>query len=156
MDIIIVGAGPAGLNAAIEAANYGANIVVIDEREESGGQYYKPRTRGFRGKTKEDQQHLEGLKLRARAHESKVKFFTGQTVWYARKENGIFELRCSSKKQQVQLFSSALILCTGAFEIPTVVPGWTLPGVTTIGAAQTMVRRYGVVPKGRGLSLIHI
>ena len=151
VDIIIVGAGPAGLNAAIEAANYGANIVVIDEREESGGQYYKPRTKGFRGKTKEDRQHLEGLKLRARAHESKVKFFTGQTVWYARKENGIFELRCSSKEQQVQLFSSALILCTGAFEIPTVVPGWTLPGVTTIGAAQTMVRRYGVVPKGRGL-----
>ena len=46
---------------------------------------------------------------------------------------------------------AGLILCTGAFEIPTVVPGWTLPGVTTIGAAQTMVRRYGVVPKGRGV-----
>ena len=124
---------------------------MIDEREESGGQYFKPRTSGFRGVTKEDWQHLEGKKLRARAHKSNVRFYTGHTVWYARKENDIFELRCSSKEQQVQLFSSALILCTGAFEIPTIVPGWTLPGVTTIGATQTMVRRYGVIPKGRVL-----
>ncbi|MEK9571524.1 MAG: FAD-dependent oxidoreductase, partial [Paracoccaceae bacterium] len=163
-DIIIIGAGPAGLNAAIAASASGAKVVVIDEREESGGQYFKPRTSGFRGVTKEDWQHLEGKKLRARAHKSNVRFYTGYTVWYARKENDIFELRCSSREQQVQLLSSALILCTGAFEIPTIVPGWTLPGVTTIGATQTMVRRYGVMPKGRvliagngplGLQLVH-
>ena len=150
-DIIIIGAGPAGLNAAIAASASDAKVVVIDEREESGGQYFKPRTSGFRGVTKEDWQHLEGKELRARAHKSKVRFYTGHTVWYARKENDIFELRCSSKEQQVQLFCSALILCTGAFEIPTIVPGWTLPGVATIGATQTMVRRYGVIPKGRVL-----
>ena len=163
-DIIIVGAGPAGLNAAIEATKSGAKVVVVDDREQSGGQYYKPRIIGFRGRTKEDRQHREGAKLRERARESKVKFYSGQTVWYARKENGVFELRCSSKEHQVQLLASALILCTGAFEIPAVVPGWTLPGVTTIGAAQTMVRRYGVLPKGRvliagngplGLQLVH-
>ena len=54
------------------------------------------------------------------------------------------------KRAAVQLFCSALILCTGAFEIPTIVP-LTLPGVATIGATQTMVRRYGVIPKGRGV-----
>ena len=150
-DIIIVGAGPAGLNAAVVANKNGANVVVLDEREETGGQYYKPRTVGYRGSTKQDRQHLEGIKLRTEAHESGVKFYTGQTVWYARKSNGFFELRCSSKERQLQLSAPALILCTGAFEIPSIVPGWTLPGVTTIGAAQTMARRYGVLPEGRVL-----
>ena len=102
-DIIIVGAGPAGLNAAVVANKNGANVVVLDEREETGGQYYKPRTVGYRGSTKEDRQHLEGIKLRTEAHESGVKFYTGQTVWYARKSNGFFELRCSSKERQLQL-----------------------------------------------------
>tara|TARA_B100000674_G_scaffold308775_1_gene256479 strand:+ start:2474 stop:5332 length:2859 start_codon:yes stop_codon:yes gene_type:complete len=150
-DVIIVGAGPAGLSAAITANLSGANVIVVDEREETGGQYYKPRTSGYRGNTKEDLQHREGKELRLTASKSGVRFFTGQTVWYARKDNGVFELRCSSSDIQLRIFAPTLILCTGAFEVPTVVPGWTLPGVTTIGAAQTMARRYGVLPPGKVL-----
>ena len=163
-DILIVGAGPAGLKAAIESSRAGLNVIVLDEREESGGQYFKARTEGYRGKSSLDRQHRVGIKLRNAAEEAGVKFYSGQTVWYARKNDRIFEVRCSSNSKQLQIFSPAVILCTGAFEVPVVVPGWTLPGVVTIGAAQTMVRRYGVVPKGRvlvagngplGLQLVH-
>ena len=163
-DIVIVGSGPAGLNAAIVASHAGSNVIVLDEREGSGGQYYKARTDGYRGKSKPDRQHRDGTRLRKAAKVAGVKFYTGQTVWYARKDNGIFEIRSVSDSKQLQLFAPALILCTGAFEIPVVVPGWTLPGVMTIGAAQTMARRYGVLPPGKvliagngplGLQLVH-
>jgi len=163
-DIIVIGAGPAGLNAAITAKQYGAEVIVVDERKDAGGQYFKPRSPGFRGFSKLDRQHLEGKGLRQKAEQLGVHVYTGQTVWYARKEAEIFEIRSVSEDQQICLKSRSIIICTGAFEIPKIVPGWTLPGVMTIGAGQTMARRYGVAPRGKiliagngplGLQLAH-
>ncbi len=163
-DIIIIGAGPAGLNAAITAKQCGAEVIVVDERTDTGGQYFKPRSPGFRGFSKLDRQHREGISLRQKAEQLGVQIYCGQTVWYARKEEKNFEIRSISDNQQICLKSHSVIICTGAFEIPKIVPGWTLPGVMTIGAAQTMARRYGVAPRGKiliagngplGLQLAH-
>ena len=60
-EIAIIGAGPAGLSATIRAANAGADVVVLDERDEPGGQYFKPRSHGYRGRHKLDRQHQRGL-----------------------------------------------------------------------------------------------
>ena len=62
-DIIIIGAGPAGLNAAITAKQCGAEVIVVDERTDTGGQYFKPRSPGFRGFRKLDRQHREGIEV---------------------------------------------------------------------------------------------
>ena len=150
-DIIVIGSGPAGLSAAITAKQYGAEVIVIDERKDAGGQYFKPRSPGFRGFSKSDRQHREGKDLRQKAEQLGVHIYTGQTVWYARKEAENFEIRSVSEYQQICLRSRSIIICTGAFEVPKIVPGWTLPGVMTIGAGQTMARRYGVAPRGKVL-----
>lgn len=148
VDLVIVGAGPAGLNAAIMASDGQLKVMVLDERGEIGGQYFKPRSKGYRGTQIPDDQHRRGNELRRQAAESGAKILTGQTVWFARREGGAFEFRADALDGSVRVTARAVILATGAVERPAMVPGWTRPGVLTIGAAQTLVRRYGVVPPG--------
>ncbi|MFK7889562.1 MAG: FAD-dependent oxidoreductase [Granulosicoccus sp.] len=154
-EILIVGAGPAGLTAAIRASAAGAQVVVLDEREETGGQYFKPRSAGYRGHGHPDRQHRNGITLRALARKSGATIFTGQTVWSARRDNDGFKLQSLGTECSLQIHSRTVILATGAYERPSMVAGWTLPGVMTIGAAQTYARRYGVAPAGRILIASH-
>lgn len=148
-EIAIIGAGPAGLTAAIRAARAGAGVLVLDEREETGGQYFKPRSDGYRGAHGTDRQHRRGMELRQRAEASGARIFTGHSVWFARRRGDGFDLRSLGRGQSLRIAARAVILASGAAEIPAIVPGWTLPGVLTIGAAQTHARRYGVAPQGR-------
>ncbi|MDG1456959.1 MAG: FAD-dependent oxidoreductase [Pseudoprimorskyibacter sp.] len=154
-EIVVIGAGPAGLTAAINAARAGASVIVLDERSETGGQYFKPRSSGYRGHSAADRQHRNGTDLRNAALNSDARIFTGQTVWFARQDAAGFDLRSLGSDQSLKIRARAVIIATGAFERPAMVPGWTLPGVMTIGAAQTYARRYGVAPKGRLLIAGH-
>lgn len=156
VDLAIVGGGPAGLNAAAVAARGGASVLVIDERKDLGGQYFKPRSAGYRGTGGLDGQHKRGDALRARATASGAQMLTGHGVWYARaRDDGTgFDLRTTGEGQ-VRITARAVILATGAQERPAPVPGWTRTGAMTIGAAQTLVRRYGVVPGARIIVASH-
>lgn len=154
-EILIVGAGPAGLSAAITAVAAGAQVVVLDEREDTGGQYFKPRSAGYRGHGHADRQHRNGTDLRAAVRDSGAKIFTDQSVWFARRDNGRFNLQSLGTHHSLRVHARAVILATGAYERPAMVPGWTLPGVLTIGAAQTYARRYGLALSGRVLIASH-
>lgn len=154
-EIAVIGAGPAGLSAALRAANAGADVVVLDERGEPGGQYFKPRSDGYRGRFGLDRQHRRGDSLRARAINSGAQIKTDQSVWFARAQGNGFELRSLGKNGGLYLHARAVIIATGAYERPAMVPGWTLPGVMTVGAAQTLARRYGVAPGRRILIAGH-
>lgn len=156
-DLAIIGAGPAGLQAAIEAARGGLAVLVIDERAETGGQYFKPRSAGYRGARPRDAQHRAGGELIRRAEASGARFRRAETVWFARPatDGPRFELRTDGPCGQAQVRARTVILAAGALERPAMVPGWTLPGVMTIGAAQTLVRRYGVAPGRRALVAGH-
>lgn len=153
VDLAIIGAGPAGLNAALTASQAGVAVCIIDERSETGGQYYKPRSEGFRGANNADAQHRKGIDLRNRALESGVNIRCGETVWFARtaSDGTGFELRTDGSESHASIRARAIILASGAMERPAMIPGWTLPGVMTIGAAQTLARRYGVAPGKRVL-----
>ncbi|MEM1266946.1 MAG: FAD-dependent oxidoreductase, partial [Pseudomonadota bacterium] len=154
-DLVIVGVGPAGLAAAERAATAGASVVVLDERDEPGGQYFKPRADGYRGRGSTDRQHRRGDGLRARVAASGARILTGQSVWYARATEAGFELRSLGAARAHTIEARAVILAPGAYERPALVPGWTLPGSMTIGAAQTLARRYGVAPGTRVLVAGH-
>jgi glycine/D-amino acid oxidase-like deaminating enzyme len=147
-ELAVIGAGPAGLAAAAVAAEGGAVVTLIDERPEPGGQYFKPLAEGHSHRNT-DRQHRRGETWRARLAALPVMRLTGHTVWYARAEGEGFRLGLWDAGGASWLTARALILAPGAYERPALVPGWTLPGVTTIGGAQTLARRYRISPGRR-------
>ena len=150
-DAAIVGGGPAGLSAGLALARAGHSVQLLDERSEPGGQYYKGRSGGYRGGGAPDRQQREGAALRRRVAGSGISLHSGATVWFARREAAGegFLLRAAQGGTRLAIRARVVLLATGAREVPALVPGWTLPGAMTLGAAQTLARRYGVLPGRR-------
>jgi len=144
-DVLVVGAGPAGLSAAIAAAEAGASVVILDERHASGGQFAKPLAPGH-ADTAPDAQFSLGADLRARAEQAGVRLETEAVVWGAFAAD---EIAAIVQGQAVTWRPRRLILATGAHEAPVPIPGWTLPGVMTTGGLQTLVRTQRVAPGQR-------
>jgi thioredoxin reductase len=148
-DIAIIGAGPAGLSAALAAARAGARVTVVDEYIRPGGQYFRQPQARF---TRIDERVLgssfvAGRELIAQlAQEPAVDMRVGTLVWGAF-DDGILEVEHDNVCER--LVSQRLIVATGAYERPIPFPGWTLPGVMTAGAAQTMLKAQFVVPGNR-------
>jgi NADPH-dependent 2,4-dienoyl-CoA reductase/sulfur reductase-like enzyme len=149
-DLLIVGAGPAGLSAAAVAAGGGLDVVVVDERSQAGGQYFKQPAQGFTiDRPRLDQQFRAGASLIAEAKEAGASFIFGTTVWAGRSEP--LEVFASSPRGPLRMRPRLLFLAQGAYELSVAVPGWTLPGVMTTGAAQTFLRAYMTTPGQRVL-----
>ena len=143
--LAIVGAGPAGLSAAIAAAKCGLRPVVIDENAAPGGQIYRQLPRGFRVEQPEalGPTYEKGQKLLARAYDANIELKLGTTVW------GLFDpltLGLESGDKAESLQCGALILATGGYDRAIPFPGWTLPGVMTLGGAQTLVKSQRMLP----------
>ncbi|MCX7686134.1 MAG: FAD-dependent oxidoreductase [Acetobacteraceae bacterium] len=141
-DILVVGAGPAGLSAAIAARRAGAEVAVLDEREEPGGQYFKPLASGHAA-ARPDRQFRAGAALRAEAEAAGLRILTGATVWGAFAPD---EIAVLAEGRSCVIRPRRLVLAAGAQERPIPIPGWTLPGVMTTGALQTLVRAQRVCP----------
>jgi len=143
-DVLVIGAGAAGLTAAVVAAESGAEVVVLDERAKAGGQYYKqPHSHTKVPESlAEDRQFADGKLLIDRAQRSGATLVQGAEVWgaFAPKEFMVFDGTGSTLYRP-----KCAIVATGAFERGLPLPGWTLPGVMTTGAAQTLLRSSGVL-----------
>jgi NADPH-dependent 2,4-dienoyl-CoA reductase/sulfur reductase-like enzyme/Fe-S-cluster-containing hydrogenase component 2 len=148
-DIAIIGGGPAGLAAAYEAANLNARVVVIDEGVRPGGQLIK-QIHKFFGSA----QHgagTRGFNLAARLVKDvtalDVSVINGSVVYAVFDEGRKVEF--SDSEGTHGLCAKRLIIATGASENAIAFPGWTLPGVMTAGALQTMMNLYRVLPSRR-------
>ncbi|MCE0503997.1 2Fe-2S iron-sulfur cluster-binding protein [Roseivivax sp. GX 12232] len=142
--VLVVGGGAGGLSAAIAARETGAEVVLLDERKVPGGQYFKQSARPEAAPL--DAQQAEGQALVARARDAGVTILPEVTVW------GAFdgpEILAADPGAVYAIRPGALIVATGAYERPAMIPGWTLPGVMTVGAAQTLWRSYGTLPGAR-------
>lgn len=149
-EFAIVGAGPAGLSAAIEAAKAGVKeVAVIDEQVKPGGQLIKQTHKFFGGA--EHKAKMRGIDIACQlAKESgSVELYLNTVVW------GIFAhtLWLYSNGKIEELESKKILLATGAMENPLAFPGWTLPGVMGAGAVQTMVNVWRVLP-GRKVLMV--
>ena len=151
-DLIIVGAGPSGLSAGIEAAKRGLRVVIFDENEKPGGQLFKQIHKFFG--SKEHRAKVRGFvigqQLLDEAADAGVEVVLNATVigLYQDKEVVV------KRGDEIEHFKgNAVIIATGAAENMVTFPGWTLPGVIGAGAAQTMMNLHGVLPGKRVLML---
>ena len=162
-DLIVIGAGPAGLAAAAAAARAGVAVTVLDERPEPGGQYFKqlaPSHR-FAAARAQDRQFESGAALIERVRALEVEIVSSATVWSAHagghagagdvSSSAAAEVEILSGGSARRLRARQLVIAAGAYERAHPVPGWTLPGVMTTGAAQTLARAYRVAPGARVL-----
>lgn len=141
-DVLVIGAGAGGLSAALAAASAGAQVVVLDERKIAGGQFYKQAADG----SILDAQQSDGAELHANALAAGVEILSGVDLW------GAFDpllFLAQHGERAIVARPKTAIVATGAYERPVMVPGWTLPGVMTTGAAQTLWRSYATLPGKR-------
>jgi NADPH-dependent 2,4-dienoyl-CoA reductase/sulfur reductase-like enzyme len=145
-EVLVVGAGPGGLAAAIAARRCGAEVLVLDERRQPGGQFFK-QLAGDAGPPP-DRQHEEGRRLIDEAAACGVTIRSDALVWGAFQP---LELAATAGGGTIRLLPQRLIVATGAYERAVPFPGWTLPGVMTTGAAQTLWRTDRRLPGRRVL-----
>lgn len=146
-DVLAVGAGPAGLSAARSLALAGASVIVADERLHPGGQFFKPLAASQTANLATlDRQFRDGAVLRQSAELAGVRILTETTVWAAFSATEVAALVAG---RSTLFRPKRLVLATGAYEQSWPVPGWTLPGVMTVGGLQTLARSYRVVPGQR-------
>ncbi|HET8996159.1 MAG TPA: FAD-dependent oxidoreductase, partial [Acetobacteraceae bacterium] len=145
--LAVIGAGPAGLAAAATAARHGLDTVLLDEQPAPGGQIYRAITETrLRDPALLGADYWHGFELVAAFRASGAQHLAGATVWSVSRDREIGV----SIAGRAQLFrAERVILATGALERPFPIPGWTLPGVMTVGAAQILLKTSGMVAQGR-------
>jgi NADPH-dependent 2,4-dienoyl-CoA reductase/sulfur reductase-like enzyme len=142
-DVLVVGGGAAGLSAAAAAAEAGARVTLIDERPAPGGQFFKqPATGEATLSMADDAQARAGGVLIGRARAAGVVFVAGEVIAATAAPLRLIAL---AGGRRITLTPRRVVVASGAYERPLPVPGWTLPGVITAGAAQTLLRSYGTL-----------
>lgn len=143
--VAVIGAGPAGLSAALEIASAGGKVTVFDENDRPGGQLFKQIHKffgsshhgaGVRG------YHL-GEELLQKCLDAGVEIKLNTVVYGLFPDNEL-GIVCNDQTHTVK--ADKILIATGASEKPLAFPGWDLPGVMGAGAAQTMVNINRVLP----------
>lgn len=131
-DVLVVGAGPAGLAAATAAASRGCSVAVLDDNPSPGGQIW----RQGRGSPRRDAARDKALRS---FRNTAAQIFAGRQIVDASSEGWLQAWNASAQRLESFRFGK-LILATGARERLLPFPGWTLPGVFAAGGLQALVR----------------
>jgi NADPH-dependent 2,4-dienoyl-CoA reductase/sulfur reductase-like enzyme len=157
VELAVVGAGPAGMEAAITAAEAGLEVTLLDSYPRPGGQYFKQAPIGnlsvpeTLAKDIHTSRHRSAQAVFQRLERANVRVLADTLVWGAFPasdgEGWLITLHGTQTPRCLQ--AQALVLATGAYDRPIPFPGWTLPGVMTAGAAQILLKSQGVLPGRR-------
>jgi len=149
VDLAIVGAGPAGLAAATTAAALGLDVCLFDEQPWPGGQIYRGIDHPTALNSGDTREREAGCALLLEFRQSKADYRPGTSVWHVGPgDDGQIDLGFSSNTETSMASARFVLFATGSVERPMPIPGWTLPGVMTAGAAQSMLKSSGIRPNG--------
>ncbi|MGQ4274080.1 FAD-dependent oxidoreductase [Terrihabitans sp. B22-R8] len=145
--LVVIGAGPAGLSAATLAAKAGVKTLLIDENPAPGGQIYRSigatpvSDRAILGN-----EYWMGAELASAFTASAATYLPGAIVWQL---SSTLEIGISKGGTTRVITARHVVMATGALERPFPIPGWTLPGVMTAGAAQILLKTAGATATGK-------
>lgn len=145
-DVVIVGAGPAGMAAATAAADAGLSVGVIDEQARAGGQIFRqPPVQHTEAAVHPGPGYPWALEL-LRTFEShpRIEHLASSSALGVLREPGqdgdVLHLPASTPAGARTLTARRVVLATGAYDLPVAFPGWTLPGVMTAGGVQSLLK----------------
>ena len=146
-DVVVIGAGPAGLAAAATAAEAGLSTLLLDENMGPGGQVFRAiSSTPVTDRNQLGADYWVGADLVQVLRASSAEVIHRATVWSLDRN---LEIAASIGGASAFVKANRVIIASGALERPFPIPGWTLPGVMTAGAAQTMLKSSALVPNGR-------
>jgi D-hydroxyproline dehydrogenase subunit alpha len=140
-DVAVIGAGPAGLAAAVTAADAGLDVALIDGERRPGGQYHRHHPAAT-GSPRHGWDDFVSLRDRL----DQVTYLPGHRVWHV--ERG-FTVHAVADERPVSVSARTLVIATGAHDRSLPFPGWDLPGVLTAGGAQALLKGDLVAPGRR-------
>jgi NADPH-dependent 2,4-dienoyl-CoA reductase/sulfur reductase-like enzyme len=146
-DLVVVGAGPAGMAAAAAVAERGARVLVVDREPTEGGRIFQGaidapvRRAAVVGASRDD-----GLAVIAAFRAAPLAHLAAAEVWWL-DESGRVGVRTEAGARI--LSARHVVIATGAIERPMAIPGWTDPRVSAAGAGQILLKSAGLVPRGR-------
>lgn len=148
-DVVVIGAGPAGTNAAMDCHENGLRVLLIDEGRDAGGQVWRPKSKSIL-KAPLTSTAAKGEELREKLSRSEVEQKFQCRVWQIEKrDDGNWLLGITEPGEERQITSRAIIIATGAQERVIPVRGWTLPGVLGLAGATAVMKEHMIPPRGR-------
>lgn len=143
-ELVVIGAGPAGMRAASSASATGVDVVVLDERAAPGGQVYRNvATPAVGNAALLGEDYARGAALVTAFRGAGIDYRPDTFVWEITPERRV---RVSGGSGARTLTADRVVIATGALERPFPIPGWTLPGVLAAGGAQVLLKTAGLVP----------
>ncbi|MCZ6883419.1 MAG: NAD(P)/FAD-dependent oxidoreductase [Gammaproteobacteria bacterium] len=142
--LVVIGAGPAGMAAAQTAAEHGVDVTLFDDQAQPGGQIYRNvDTSPLADTSLLGKDYVFGQPLVQAFRHAELDYYACTSVWYLDKarEIGILKQGVSHK-----ISAQRVIVASGAQERPMPVPNWQLPGVMTAGAGQILLKSAAMVP----------
>lgn len=149
VDLAVIGAGPAGGNAALEAARHGLSVCLIDESAEAGGQVWRAPAPGLA--VGEHADARDGAALRAAIAATSIRSLFGARVWLIGRTEAGWRIDVVRADGAATIHARALLLATGAHERIVPFPGWTLPGVIGLAGATILLKSQRMLPGRRVL-----
>lgn len=131
------------MSAAITLADHGAKVAVLDRGQSAGGQIYRAASNSPLPQPEQlGPDYTIGAELISAFERASHTHLKGADAWHIGEDGRIL---FSQEGQTHELQAREMLLCPGAMERPMPIPGWTLPGVMTAGAAQVMLKSDAIV-----------
>ena len=160
-ELVVVGAGPAGLAAAVAAAERGLSVTVVDAGRQPGGQYWRHPDEQSSDPDDLASHGQHDWKIYVRLREAfdadreagRITYVPGAQVWFVERAGEGWRLRLSPVVEGAgvepgptmpgEVLADALVLCPGGYDRQLPVPGWELPGVMAAGGVQALLKGHG-------------